>query len=108
VIERAFGIIKKRFQILKFGCEYSIKTQIKLFPALAVLGNYIRSCEANEFEDEDIEDENEGDSTGQGSGDVTEIQGLLFQPDNKAAAAMRDRIAHQMWRDYQDYLATRA
>jgi hypothetical protein len=71
---------------------------------LAALGNCIRSFEdLDEFENDEIEDENDENGIGQNGGDIA---GLLFlEPDDIVAAAMRERIAKQMWRDYQDYLA---
>ncbi|KAE8250713.1 hypothetical protein A4X13_0g4463 [Tilletia indica] len=42
VIERIFGIMKERFKVLLLGSDYPLKTQVALFPALAVVHNFIR------------------------------------------------------------------
>jgi len=42
-IERAFGVLKKRFPILKVGTHYPIETQIKIPAAAAVFHNIIRA-----------------------------------------------------------------
>ena len=60
VIERCFGVLKKRFQILKLGPEYTYSVQVKLVPALAALHNFIR-VEAGEdwvFAEFNLEEEN--------------------------------------------------
>jgi hypothetical protein len=42
IIERIFGTLKKRFQILGSQMEYPIEDQIKLVYALTALHNFIR------------------------------------------------------------------
>jgi hypothetical protein len=41
VVERVFGIMKKRFAILRHGCQYDLGTQVKMVQALCVLHNFI-------------------------------------------------------------------
>ncbi len=98
VIERSFGILKKRFPILKLGCHYPLSKQIQMFPAMALLTNYIWTME-DDAEDVDNWDEDEGDNTEE---DCTEIVGRT--EDGRHAIAMRDAITQRMWLDYQDYL----
>ena len=42
VIERAFGIIKRRFRILLLPLEYAMEIQARILPALCALHNFIR------------------------------------------------------------------
>jgi hypothetical protein len=103
VIERSFGVIKQRFPILKLGCEYSLNTQIKMFPALALLSNYIRAMEDDA---EDVEYWDEDETNDNSENDCTETVGRT--EDGRRAIAMRDVIAQRMWLDYQDYLQLRS
>lgn len=55
VVERIFGIIKKRWAILIRPPEYSMAVQVRIFPALAAIHNFIRihdSQDVQDFEDE--------------------------------------------------------
>ena len=94
VIERSFGFIKQRFPILKLGCEYSLNTQIKMFPSLALLSNYIRAMEDHaedvEYWDEDETNDNNTDT----ENDCTET--IRRTEDGRRAIAMRDAIARCM------------
>src|SRR6266498_4792236 len=47
-IERAIGVLKKRFQILKVGTHHPIESQIKIPAAAAVFHNIIRGLNGNE------------------------------------------------------------
>jgi len=97
VIERGFRVIKRRFPVLRFGSEYSLNTQIKLFPALALLSNYI-----DRFEEwKDIEDDGGDDDDGplQQNGEARAIDEAEHR-----ALEFRDKITQQMWKDYQEYL----
>jgi hypothetical protein len=95
VIERRFGVIKRRFPILKFGCEYSLSTQIKLFPALGLLNNYMDAFGEDDTTEEDVESE---------QGTEHDAETIAQSEDGKEGIALRDRIAREMWVDYQDYV----
>ena len=43
VVERAFGIMKSRFGILRIAPQYCTDTQVKIVTACAVLRNFIRT-----------------------------------------------------------------
>ena len=47
-IERAIGVLKKRFQILKVGTHHPIESQIKIPAAAAVFHNIIRCLNGDE------------------------------------------------------------
>ena len=57
VIERAFGILKRRFPILRKQLEYPVTSQAKLIVALTGLQNVVRkqSPKAEYLIDEEIE-----------------------------------------------------
>ena len=64
MIERIFGVIKRKFKILVQAAEYSTSTQADLVLAICGLYNFIREYEDITQELEDIEvdeDEDEGE-----------------------------------------------
>jgi hypothetical protein len=101
-IERAIGVLKKRFPILKVGTHHPIENQVKIPVAAAVFHNFIRKMNGNEgwldfqpdnISPEDFVDLPEGDS--QYNNDVFSF---TSQIDN--GNALRDMIAMSMWNDY--------
>lgn len=102
-IERIFGVCKRRFQILKSAAEYDNQTQIDIVFAVTALHNFIMEhrqshnevdmyLSPTELDEDDIVED--GDSTS-----VTEGSTSAGMND------MREQLAAQMWKDYQDYLA---
>src|ERR1700734_3527179 len=68
IIERSFGIIKQKYQVLKIGLQHTLKTQISLFPACALISNYINDHEKEDWmnssenrDDDRDDDDNEID-----------------------------------------------
>jgi hypothetical protein len=90
--------VKRKFKILGQVAEYSINTQVDLVLALCGLYNFIRQHEDidHELADIELEDEEEGVES-------KEIKGT----GNKYMNNKREEIAHQMWKDYQEYLLNR-
>jgi hypothetical protein len=101
VIERTYGVIKKRFKILSTPQEYSITDQARLVSALAVVHNFIQMYDPDMDEEDDID--NEDTDSEDGNGDTTEAQGNKHIPkdDRGRAAERRDQIAQAMWRKYR-------
>ncbi|XXG72941.1 hypothetical protein AAC387_Pa07g1930 [Persea americana] len=56
VIERAFGILKNRFGILKTAPPYDIHVQVDIVIACCVLHNFIRMNGGHTFDEELLED----------------------------------------------------
>jgi hypothetical protein len=95
-IERAFGVLKKRFPILKVATSHIIWNQVKIPIAAALLHNIIKALKGDEkwLDDQqdiippedfvDLPDGDEGNEHGDNQGNN-----------------LRDTIAHQMWNDYQ-------
>ncbi|KXN92868.1 hypothetical protein AN958_07065, partial [Leucoagaricus sp. SymC.cos] len=108
VIERIFGVLKHRFRILLIGPEYSPQIQSYIPTALAAIHNFIR-----------IYDPQEGRLPGGGNQfDLGVNAGDFYVRDiatvSLTAAAQkreldnrRDRIAQDMWDDYQLILKAR-
>jgi hypothetical protein len=93
-IERAFGVLKKRFPILKVGTFHPIENQIKIPAAAAVFHNLIRGLngdegwldhQPNNIDPTDFVELPEGDDNY-----PDELQSI-------DGNALRDQIAHQMW-----------
>jgi hypothetical protein len=97
VIERIFGVIKRKFKILSQMAEYSIDTQVALIPALCSLYNFIRQYEGDKVEDIELEEEAEED--------VEDLKAIDIRGSgNKYMNEKREEIAQQMWKDYQEYI----
>ena len=104
VIERIFGVLKRRFRILQLPPEYNMRIQAQVPAALAALHNFIRQYDPEEirmFKDDQPFEFPIGahpESTGElGRGRIT--------PHKRAQAnERRDRIAADMWEQYRLYL----
>jgi len=99
-IERAFGVLKKRFPILKVGTFHPIENQIKIpAAAAAAFHNIIRGYngdegwldhQPNNIDPSDYVELPEGDD--EYPNEVESIDGNT----------LRDQIAHQMWVAYNN------
>ena len=101
VIERIFGVVKRKYQILRTPSEYSIATQNRIILACCTLHNFVRSIEG-ESADNWLEME---------SKDIVDIQPAVIYPEGTASSKkmdkFRDNIAEKMWAQYQGYIAER-
>ncbi len=102
VVERIFGVIKKRWDILTRPPRYDMDIQSRIPPALAALHNFILKHDSVDrediLEDLDISDPDLGDC-----GDLAEE--IPDQAEKECANSLRDTIAKEMWVSYQQYLA---
>jgi hypothetical protein len=114
-IERIFGVLKRRFRILQLPPEYNMRTQVLIPPALAALHNFIR--EFNPEEIQTFDRSINGDDINQPldfqmaphPAFVGELGlGPVTRGETVRANARRDRIAGEMWAQYQDYLSSLA
>jgi hypothetical protein len=96
-IERALGVIKKCFPILKVAMFQKIENQVKIPVAVAVLHNIIRSLNGDEQWLEDQIENVQGNVVDLPDGDQSNDQG------NEQGNNLRDTIAQQMWIDYQQH-----
>ena len=109
VIERIFGVLKRRFRILLLAPEYDMDIQSRLPAALCALHNFIRT--------HDPDDETEIQEIGMENGDedVPGPQAFIpaVEPDagggtsRNQAIALRNRIASELWAQYQGVLRDR-
>jgi hypothetical protein len=104
--ESIFGVVKKRFPILKTAPEYEYHHQVKLVLALTALHNFIcRHAQGREdrfYREADLERERELAAGTQANSDLG--GGRVEQgPIDDPMADYRDRIAQQMWQDYINY-----
>jgi hypothetical protein len=105
-IERIFGVLKRKFNILNKQAEFSISQQVLFVTALTGLYNFIA------VRDRDIDDDfhaPRAESFTQSSSSRI-IDNDIEQPSIASSNQMkqlRDRIAQEMWDDYQQYLKDR-
>ncbi|KAF4137923.1 DDE superfamily endonuclease [Phytophthora infestans] len=98
VIERAFGVLKRRFPILKQAPEYSVDTQAKIVRVCCVLHNFIRLQEdlpddpEGELEEEDSDDERPDTYNHESS--------TCTNGNYRRACNLRDLLAKNMWDSY--------
>lgn len=102
VIERIFGVAKKKFTIWKKENEYDVRLQVKLVYGVATLHNMMRRA-GNE---DNIDEEDERVDDGLEEETQTSSRTESSSPEAKEAAALRDRIARNLWREYQSYIVT--
>lgn len=110
VIERLFGIFKKRFKLAVSAPEYSIHTQARLVPAAAALHNFIRmhSHFTDDMEVPDTLPDSVLETDAAYSRLPTQDQSAaISNEEKKRASAHRDRIAKAMWTEYRRELRRR-
>ncbi|XP_016173524.1 uncharacterized protein LOC107616033 [Arachis ipaensis] len=101
IIERCFGLLKKRWAILRSPCFYQIKTQNKIIIACCLLQNFIR-LNMDSDPEEDISLENEQVLIGEEHGDnqdgddemIDSVEGSNEWND------WRDNLAHEMYNEW--------
>lgn len=106
VIERCFGVFKRRFRIFdKPRDGFSIRTQRKLVFALTAVHNFM-DRHGHNAEQEYRELQKEREREGSPSNMDQEVNGnqLGLDSDDDSMLEKRDRIAEQMWKEYQDFL----
>ncbi len=108
VVERIFGILKKRFSILTRPSHFDMDIQARIPPALAAVHNFILE---NDWADiqrfGDVTDENPGPIPAGELRFGTLSQGPADQAEKEHAAEFRDQIVQEMWESYQQVLLER-
>jgi hypothetical protein len=99
VIERIFGVIKRRFRILVIPPEYDMKTQARLPAALGALHNFIRDNDPAEMDDLEDDDEERHELHPSSTGDLA--GGIPGRAERRQADDRRDGIAKAMWEGYR-------
>jgi hypothetical protein len=106
VIERTFGVLKKRFKILLLPPAYGMDIQARIPAALCALHNFIREHES----DDDDQTLNQDGMAGIESDNDTapeQAAGPDTTDKDDIMAVRRDAIAQSMWDDYQQRILGR-
>ncbi|THU90174.1 hypothetical protein K435DRAFT_676444, partial [Dendrothele bispora CBS 962.96] len=108
VVERVFGVVKKRWAILTRPPQCPMDIQACIPPALVALHNFILKKDENDLEKylgDDCYDEQPGV---RGSGEInfgSLADGYTTRTEKQQAENRRDEIAQAMWEDYLLVLA---
>jgi hypothetical protein len=100
VIERAFGVFKKKFPLMQSMLSYPFTTQVELVLGTTVIFNFIRRSS------EPMGPLDEPDTSQLTDIDQDETECIDADTDN-SAKNLRDQIATDMWSDYLVHLAGR-
>lgn len=97
VIKRIFGVLKRKYQILRSPSEYSINTQTRIILACTALHNWVRIKEGDRADILLKSEDNSGKRT-------PDIQPVVEYPEgtitSKKIDTFRDDLAERMWADY--------
>ena len=107
VIERIFGICKRRFKLMVVAPEYNLQTQAKIPAALAALHNFIRIHDPDDNAQDEDDYEEDHNLRSPVEIHAEHLGGHISQAEKDRASAKRDAIATAMWVDYQNVLAQR-
>jgi hypothetical protein len=99
VIERIFGVLKKRFRVIVSAPAYDCSFQARLIQALIAIHNFIRIHDPSDEPNPDAEDP--AQDGGEDAGRAGELQKHISVVERNRAAARRDQIAKAMWQDYK-------
>ena len=98
-VERALGVLKKRFPILKVATFHTLVNQVKIPIAAAIFHNLIRSLHGDEdWLDHQPDNIDPSNFVALPSGDQ------MSDPGTTQGNALRDTIAQEMWAQYQQHL----
>jgi hypothetical protein len=107
VIERIFGVLKRRFRILLLAPEYDMDIQGRLPVALCTLQNFIRVHDpGDEVEMREIVDHLDG-GIPQADPFIPAAEPAGADSSRNQAIAVRNRIADELWAQYQGVLRER-
>jgi hypothetical protein len=97
VIERTFGVLKRRFKVLTAAQEYPMADQARIVSAVAVVHNFIRTYDPKDtiFIEENV-DKGQRDAPKKDPG-----ENMAYKDERGRAAERRDEIARAMWRKYK-------
>jgi len=94
VVERIFGVLKRRFRILLLAPGYSLDIQARIPASLCAIHNFIRNCDPDEgplLGDEELNDIGYSAHPGTTGGAAGEDE----------MNGRRDQIAQDMWEEYR-------
>jgi hypothetical protein len=110
VIERIFGVIKQRWEMLNHPPQFGMSTQARIPPACAALHNFIMDHDPNDIGD--LIATHRVGSVDATAGNIHRDLGELATThvtshEKQMAEETRDHIAQQMWDSYQILLHQR-
>lgn len=111
VVERAFGVLKKKWGILTRPPQFSMSIQARIPPAMCALHNFLLSHDPTDVDhyltgnDEDDADPNPGQTQDNDFGVLAAA--AVTAEEKTRAEENRDRISKEMWDDYQRVLCER-
>jgi hypothetical protein len=95
-VERAFGVLKKRFPILKVATFHKLKNQVRIPIAAAIFHNIIKSLDGDEeWLDDQPDNINPSYSIALPDGEQ------VNDPGGAQGNVLSDAIAQEMWVQYQ-------
>ena len=102
IIERAFGVLKKRFPIIASGTEphYSFQTMTEIVIACCILHNFLMKVDPDEQLIAEVDRELLLNTTHVVDDHVIQNQ----DEDYREGVILRDNIAAHMWADYEQSL----
>ena len=97
VIERTFGVLKKRFPIIASGSEphYSLETMTDIVLACCILHNFLRGVDNDDALIDEVDREIMENHVETNTAQTRE-------DDYRIGCNFRDELAEQMWRDYNN------
>ena len=103
VIERAFGVLKKRFPIIASGTEpyYSFQTMTDITIACCILHNFLMDIDP----DERLIDEIDRELLNSDMDDLGDHDVRNTEDDYRQGCLLRENIVSYMWNDYQEDLS---
>ncbi|KAK7364679.1 hypothetical protein VNO80_13420 [Phaseolus coccineus] len=95
VIERSFGVLKKRFPIIASGTEphYDVDTMTKIVLACCILHNFLRGVDNDDSLLQEVDNELLQEDVQPSTTDARE-------QDYRLGSHIRDTIANEMWQHY--------
>ena len=104
VVERIFGVAKKRFAILRETNEYPMPTQAKIVSACGVIHNFIRT-----YDPDEVLEPCEPEAVDTSPAEVIGRPGTgnIGGPETHRASKQREDIARAMWLAYKQELEQR-
>ena len=112
MVERIFGVLKKRLAILVIPPHFAMDIQVRIPPGLAAIYNMIVQLDPVAVEDMNAELDEENGPPDPNHGvppcnDAHLASGPITAAEEHQAAEKWDRIAAQMWQDYQRIVQAR-
>jgi hypothetical protein len=101
-IDRIFGVLTKRFQVLTHQLEYPYEIQVRLVIVICCLHNIIRLKGGDDLFDELWAKNHAHTSSSRNSSSEVEavVRKGVTAAETRQAKSMRDKIAEQMWAQY--------